>query len=100
MTRGFVIHGECLVRVKGNGALAEGGVATLHELGLTAEGVRVAPAFHHQPVRADDFGPDVAPERLWMGAECDLHMELIHYDRGVLEKCLREAMGGADADGT
>jgi hypothetical protein len=95
VSRSFYINGECLVRVKGHNALSVGGASALHELGLTSEGVQVTPNFVHRDVNVDDFGKTVPADVAWQMADAQVSFTLIHYDRVVLEKCLREAMGGA-----
>lgn len=97
MSRDFQINGETLVKVKGvGGLLAEDGTAGLHELGLAAQGIVVAPRFHHRDVHVDDFGPNCPAEVQWLLAEVSISMLLIHYDRGVLDACIGESMGGTD----
>jgi hypothetical protein len=95
VSRSFRINGECLVKVKGHNALSVDGQSALHELGLSSEGVTVTPRLVHRDVNADDFGRDVPADVRWMMADAEIGMTLIHYDREVLEKCLRESMGGA-----
>lgn len=99
MARDFIINGETLVKVKGMGALSQDPTVVspqpkLWELGLAADDVRVIPRFHHKDVMVDDFGPEVPAEVIWMLAEVGITMTLVHYDRGVLDRCLAESMGG------
>jgi hypothetical protein len=97
VTRDYVINGETLVKVKGNGALASSGFpgeAALWELGLASEAVRVVPRFSYQDVHTDDFGPNIPAEVMWMLADVRIEMVLVHYDRAVLDACISEAMGG------
>ena len=102
--RDYIVNGECLVKVKGNGALALSGVVTngqLHELGLAAEAITVTPRFYHSDIKVDDFGPNCPAEVQWLLAECNIRMTLVHYDLHVLRACVAESMGGgAIAAGT
>jgi len=95
--RDFTIFGECLVLVKGAGALAKNipnNTPGLWELGLSEKDVQVQLEFNHQDLKADDFGPDVPAEVLTQLAQAYITMRLIHYDPIVLESCLVESMGG------
>jgi hypothetical protein len=100
MSRGYVINGETLLKVKGHNALSVDGAAALHELGLMSEGVQISPTFHHRDVAPDDFGPNVPADVQWMLADVRVRGTLVHYDREVLEYCMMESMGGATTLGT
>lgn len=101
MPRDIQIPGECIVEVKGNGALALSGVVAtdgqLHELGLASDSIQVAPVFRHQGIRSDDFG-ETPPEVMVNAHEVKISMTLIHFDRDVLNACLMESMGGGVYD--
>lgn len=101
--RDFIINGEALVRVKGNGELAKpessglspGDARTgLWELGLADAGITITPRFYHMDVKADDYGPGVPADVRWMLAEATIRMNLIHYDTDILENCIVESMAG------
>ncbi len=62
---------------------------------MASEGIRITPRFSHLDIHADDFGPEVPPEVLWQGADCEIRMTLVHYDSAMLDICLQQAMGGA-----
>lgn len=101
MPRDYIIYGETMVKVKGNGALSAtlaGGtdfLATLWELGLATEGVRIIPRFIHQDIHVDDFGPNIPAEVMCMMADCRIEMTLIHYDALVLDACITESLGSS-----
>lgn len=98
MARDFYINGECLVYVKGNGALGLGvsqnGPPGVWELGLAEENVTISPTFNHQDKMADSFGPNVPPELLWQLVEIQVRMTLVHFDKDVLNACAVESMAG------
>lgn len=94
MARDFNVNGECLVYVKGNGALAAGSSPGYWELGLAQGPVRISPRINHLDVYADSFGPKVPPELLWQLAEVQVRMTLIHFDKDVLNACVVESMAG------
>lgn len=101
MPRDFVVPGEVMVYVKGNGALAlSGAVGTgqFHELGLAAEQIRITPHLRHRDVHCDGFGPDVPPEVLWQLADVTIRVPLSHHDPHVLDAMLAESMGGLRDD--
>jgi len=104
MARDYVINGETLVRVKFGShvnpllGLATSTQPTILELGLASEGIRITPDWRHYDLHADDFGPQVPPEVLWMGGTCDVQMTLVHFDMGILQFCLSEAEGGLNTD--
>lgn len=95
MARDFQVNGECLVTVKGNGALGDSqSVAKLWELGLAEGPIKIVPKFIHKGMAIDDFGPDIPAEMRWMLAEVSIHMTLIHFDPSILDDCVTESMGG------
>lgn len=97
MGRAFYINGPTLVLVKGNGALCLSGsnpFGQLSQLGLAVDDVRVFPVFRHANVTVTDFGPDVPVETLWMVAEVNITMNLVHFDEYVLSAWMTETMGG------
>lgn len=97
-TRAFRINGECLVKVKGNGALGDGiGGAKLWELGLSVEQITVIPAFKSKNILVDDFGPDIPAELMWMLAEVAIRMDLVQYDNNAVMACLQESMAGGES---
>jgi hypothetical protein len=97
MARSFKVNGEVMVKVKGNPNSA---IAALSELGLCDEGgVTVTPEFRHDAIQLDAWGGQVPPEKQFMLMQARITMGLIHYDRDVVDACIREAAGGAAAVG-
>src|SRR6266487_845419 len=96
MTRSFTVNGECLVRVKGGQHLS-GIMDSYTELGLADKNaVKIIPKFYHHDIKVDDFGPYVPAEVLSYLAEVQIKMNLIHYDKDILDVCYGEALGGGD----
>ena len=102
--RDFQINGESLVRVK-FGAHWTSGLATLsgvpqpsnpgvYELGLALDAVRIIPKYVHSDIFVDDYGPEVPAEVLANIAECQIRMNLVNYNKNVLDVCLSESLGG------
>lgn len=100
MGRDYQIAGEALVRVKFGAHISKdysnitGAISNLSELGLSSDSIRINPRFVHTGLNVDDYGPDVVPETLWMMADCQIGMTLVHYDRSILDFCLAESTGG------
>lgn len=94
--RDILINGESLVTVKGNGALAASGSSSpsLWELGLASDPIRITPKFVHEDVHIDDFGPQIPVETIWMLAEANIRMTLMHFDIDILDRCIVESMAG------
>lgn len=90
MARDFFINGPTMVFVKGR---TDSTIANLTELGLTDVPVRVRPQFRHRPIKVDAWG-DAPPEVQFMLATVEITASLIHFDRDVLDACLRLSMGG------
>ena len=101
MGRNLVINGEAMTWVKfgkhigiTNSVPGVSGSQVLFELGLASEEIRVTPKYNHMDLPADDYGRETSPETLWMGAECNVQMTLVHYDPYVLDAIMNESMGG------
>ena len=107
MARAFVIPGETMVKVLGGGhnsgtLIFRSGMGmtsyNLVELGLATEEIKITPKFHRREVHIDDYGPEVPAEIMWMLAEVNISMKLIHFDQNILSVCLKNSMGGATAN--
>lgn len=98
MARDFQINGEPMVYVKGQAGSA---IASLSELGLCEGPVVVTPNFKHKDIYLDAWGGmDGAPADVqWMLADMTVSMELIHFDRAILNACLALSMGGESTIG-
>lgn len=105
MSRDFQINGETVVRTKFGAHLpssisnysppgATSPSSNLSELGLASEGIRITPRFVHKDINVDDFGPEIPAEVMWLLADVNIRMTLIHYDVSILDFCLSESMGG------
>ena len=105
MARDLYINGESMTWVKFGRHInitestGMSGSFILFELGLTQDEIRIVPKFVHQDINADDFGREICPETLWMGAECNVQMTLVHYDPFVLDAIIADSMGGTDLGG-
>ncbi len=97
MVRDYVIEGEVLVKVKGGAQWSGIDLGSPTELGLSTDQIIIKPNFKHKDVNIADFGPDIPADILWNLADVTITMNLIHYDRSVLERCMIEAMGGGRA---
>jgi hypothetical protein len=93
VARSFFIFGDTMVSVKG-GAHLVSGINLRTNLGMATDQIRVSPIFHRQPVHADGFGKMVAPDWRVKGMAARIQMNLVHFDRGVLDQCIRESQGG------
>ena len=96
MTRAFKINGAALVKVKGNISCP---IAALSELGLAQDAIDVTFELRHKDLKVDAWG-EAPPDVQMMLATATITMNLIHYYQDVLAACIREACGGASAEGT
>lgn len=95
MARDFWINGESLVAVKGPvGSL----IGSITELGLTVDQIRITPDFRHKAINVDAWG-EAPPETQFMLATVGIQLDFIHFDRTILDECLRLSMAGAPAIG-
>ncbi len=92
MARDFFINGESLVLVKGSAGSA---IANLSELGLAEGPIRVTFDYRHRDMQVDAWGREIPVDVQWMLGAATITMNLIHFDRAVLEACQGESMGGA-----
>lgn len=95
MSRDFKIPGEAMVYVRGR---AGTGIANMQELGLCQQEINVQLEFHNEPINLDAWGKAPADVQTML-AGASISMDLIHYDRDILDICLAEGMGGASAIG-
>lgn len=100
MARDFQIAGETLVVVKGGAHLVSGGIgrgiADGRELGLSSDAIRLSPKYVHHDMRIDDFGPEIPADVIANLADVTIRMNLVHYDKDVLDVCARESIGGGN----
>lgn len=96
MARDFQIFTEALVRVRG-GAHLSGVMSTVTDLGLAEKPITIRPNWVHRDIHYDDFGPNVPPEVMWMLADVQISMRLVHYDQLILDTCMIEAEAGGSA---
>lgn len=95
MVRDFFITGECLVLVKSR---SDSSIGSLTQLGLSPERIAVTPIFKHKDINVDAWG-EAAVDVQWMLAEARVRMTLVHYDRSVIDECMRLSMGFPTAVG-
>lgn len=95
MARDFKIPGEAMVYVRGRAGTS---IAAMQELGLAQQEVSISLRFFNEPINLDAWGKGTADVQ-HMLAGATINMDLIHFDRDVLDVCLAESMGGASAIG-
>lgn len=95
MARDFFINAESLVYVKGNTST---NIASLTQFGLPSEPIRVSPQFKHRDIKVNAWG-EAPPEIQFMLAWVDIRMNLVHFDRAIMDTCITECMAGAPAIG-
>jgi len=66
----------------------------VQQLGLSDAPIDISLSWRHKPLYVDDYGPDVPFDLMWMLAEANVRMTLVHYDDYVLQQCLIESMAG------
>ena len=94
MARDIFINGPALVQVKG---AVNTSIGSLTQLGLAESAIRVSPAYYHDPIIVDAMGPNVPMDEQVFLAEARVTMDLVHYDRTVIDACLALAMAGSTA---
>jgi hypothetical protein len=87
MARGFFINGDTMVSVKG---MAGSSIANLTQFGLASDQVRCTPQFYQRPIKVENWG-EASPEIQNMLASVRISMNLVHFDRDVLDVCLQMA---------
>ncbi len=113
--RDYHIPGPSIIKVKGStsnlgltglsipgqeaSTATEPILKTAVELGLCTHDIEIKPRFIHKDVVADDFGPEVAADLMWLLADVSLTMQLIHYDDQVLDALVHEASGRSETLG-
>jgi hypothetical protein len=97
MASDLLINGETTVQVIGAAGSA---IATLQELGLTEDQIRITPRWRHRDMNVDDFGTEIPPDVMWMLADCLIRMTLVYVDRAILNAVLKESMCGGAALGS
>ena len=90
MSRDFYINGETLVLVKGR---SDCGIAALSELGLADSPVRISFDFHHADMNVDAWGTDIPVDVQWMLLGANITMNLIHFDKNILDVVVQLSMG-------
>lgn len=95
MARDFKIGGEAMVYVRGR---AGTGIANMQELGLSSDEISVSPQFLNEPINLDAWGNAPADVQTFL-AQVSITINLIHFDRDILDICLNESLGGASAIG-
>lgn len=91
MARDFFINGESLVLVKGR---ADSAIGALTQLGLSDGPIRVTLDHRHMDIQVDAWGGEIPPEVQYKLSSVSVSMNLVHFDRAVLDVCLAESMAG------
>lgn len=99
MARDYKINGESMVAVKSNPLST---IGSLTNLGLSDGPIIWTPNYRHMDIAVDAWGGDQGPppEIQCFLADVTIRMTLVHFDRGVLEECMRLSLGGGGAEGT
>ncbi len=97
MSRAYFINGESMIYVKGR---SDSQIGTLSQLGLTdASPIEVNLEFRNLEVQVNAVGGQIPNDIQNMLAAATITMNLVHFDRSVLNVCLQESMAGAPAVG-
>lgn len=94
MARSLFINGPTLITVKGNSNTS---LATIQELGLSDQPIRLSFNLRHMDVNIDAYGGEIPFELQAKLVDVSLNMTLVHVDYTILEAVLAESMGGASA---
>lgn len=96
MARSFVINGPTLVQVKGPVGSA---IASLSELGVCDRPITCQLDISKLDIDVDAFG-QIPPDSQVMGGMMTVSTTFVHYDKTILDECLRLGMGGPTTVGT
>ena len=96
MARGYQINGESMIYVKGR---SDSAIGTLTQLGLTVDPIEVSMEFRQLEVQVNAAGGVIPNDIQQLLAACMITMNLVHFDRSVLDVCLQESIGGSPAVG-
>ncbi len=94
--RDLFINGESMVSVKGN---TNTSIALLTQLGLSDGDIKVSLQSSFDDVQVDAWGGKMPMEVQYKLTAANLTMTLVHFDRDVVNACIRESMGGTGAIG-
>lgn len=99
MARDYQINGEAMVSVKSNPLSS---IAALTQLGLSDNSISWSVTFKHMDIAVDAWGGDNGPppEVQAFLIEANIQMTLVHFDRTVLEECVRLSTGGGAVEGS
>lgn len=98
MARDFQINGESMISVRGSSSAEL--INEVQELGLTESPIRVSVEENYMDMIVDAWGNRVPADVQVMPGAATITMPLIHFDRQVLEDCMRESRGGATGTAT
>lgn len=96
MARDIVINGETMVSVKGSPG---SNLESLTQLGLAESGIILTPDFRYDEIQVDAWGEEIPMDVQFKLAAINIGMNLIHYDKTVLQDCLVQSMGGVVTPG-
>lgn len=96
MARQYWVNGETMVYVRATFDFQD---TQVFELGLCDGPIRIQPRFFHEDLKADDYGDQTPADIRCLAADCTISMNLVHFDRIVLNRCWMLAMGSPSVFG-
>ena len=94
MARNLFINGESMVYVRGPSGDADIGGSSLTQLGLAGDPIQVQLGLRHRDVIVDAWGPEIPMDVQTFLSDVIINMNLVHFERDILDACLRLSMGG------
>ena len=93
MARSLHVPGEAMVAVRG---ASDSSISARINLGLAASELKITPVFKKLDVNVNAWG-DAPVDVQHMLDEVRISMDLVHFDRDVLDELIRLSMGGGSA---
>ena len=93
MARQYIVEGETLVQVKGHANATT--INTLQNLGVAADPIVVTIHSNIDDIITDPTGHMTPIDAQTMGGFATISMNLIHFDRAVLDACYAVSVGGS-----
>lgn len=94
MGRAIQITGPVMASVIGGSHMSGGIYGTLSQLGLSTGQITISPQFRQRGINIDDFGREIPAEIQFLMSEVNVSMQLVQYDREVLDAVMQESQGG------
>ncbi len=94
MGRDIQIVGPVMASVIGGSHMSGTIYGKLSQLGMSVGQITISPQFKQRGIKVDDFGSEVPAEVQFLMSEVNISVQLVQYDREVLDAVMQESQGG------